>query len=74
MHVIQGLDHLVNDEADSFTFELPPRCLLKHIEKCLLHQLKDHEDMDSSASSPASHHLFLIIISTGSLSALLESC
>jgi len=74
MHVIQGLDHLVDDEADSFTFELPPRSLLKHIKKCLLHQLKNHEDVDSGAASPASHCLFLIIVSTGRLSALLESC
>jgi len=69
--VIQGLDHLVDDEADSFPFELPPRSLLKHIEKGLLHQLKDHEDVDPGA---ACHHLFLIIVSTGRLSALLESC
>ena len=72
--MIQGLDHLVDDEADSFPFELPPRSLLKHIEKGLLHQLKDHEDVDPGAASPACHHLFLIIVSTGRLSALLESC
>ena len=72
--MIQSLDHLVDDETDSFTFELPPRGLLKHIEKSLLHQLKDHEDVDSGADSPASHNFFLIIVSTGRLSALLESC
>lgn len=72
--MIQGLDHLVDNEADSFTFELPARGLLEHIEKCLLHQLKDHEDVNSGAASPASHHFLLIIVSTGRLSALLESC
>ena len=72
--MIQGLNHLVDDEANSFPFELPPRGLLEYIEKGLLHQLKDHEDVDSSAASPACHHLFLIIVSTGRLSALLESC
>ena len=72
--MIQGLNHLVDDEANSFPFELPPRGLLEYIEKGLLHQLKDHEDVDSGPGSPACHHLFLIIVSTGCLSALLDSC
>lgn len=45
MHVNQGLDHLVYYQSDGFFVELPLRCTLQHIEKCVLHELEHNEYM-----------------------------